>query len=1749
MPFNPFKIKPVPIHAHRRVDEDAEDDSAVAQRLEEEVERVERRNSMADPFADEEEVNSYVTERETRDTPLSFQQTPAIHNIGHQHYQSISDENTPIFRQTPPYQPYQPGSFTYSQPAEQQSITPVPVQLPAHPLQNNYNYNYNDDIEKGDIKEDFSYQSRSPSPDDDSYEGMYNNEALTSPAPIAGYTPDLDTSHYGAPPEERIRRRGKTKKKVALTDGNLVVDLPIPSTLDKVIMRRDLEDMSKVRYTAVTCDPDHFEKEQFTLRQSLGNRRTELAICITMYNEDEVLFCRTLYGVMKNISHLCSRKNSSTWGIDAWTKVVVVIVADGRTKVHPRVLDCLASLGVYQEGVAKGAVNDKNVEAHLFEYTTSLALGPDLKFKGPEKRIVPTQIIFCLKEKNAKKINSHRWFFNGICPVLQPNICVLLDVGTRPHPKSIYHLWKAFDKNSNVGGACGEIRADTGKHGRALLNPIVASQNFEYKMSNILDKPTESIFGYISVLPGAFSAYRYVALKNDDNFGLGPLHSYFKGETIHMSENESVFTRNMMLAEDRILCFELCAKRKEAWTLKYVKSAVGVTDVPDRVPELISQRRRWLNGSFFAAIYALTHTGQILNSGHSKMRKSWLLIETFYAAINLFFSWFALGNFYCFFVVLTRALEDPSFGIPGIKFFNLVAQAVYGAMIIACFTFSMGNRPAGASFKYTAVMCVFAVLSIYMVVAAIICTVHVAQQSEHNAMYAQMLISLIATYGLWVAASLISLDPWHLFTSFPQYLLLAASYINVLTTFAFSNLHDLTWGTKGDNVPEQNTGKFKTSKDGLVEVEMYDNKPDLDGQYADALHKLRTKMPIPQAPPSAADRERAAADYLASFRSNVLLCWILCNGALIIAVLVGTGGDGAFGDNGNKKVQAYMLIILAFVAITSVPRIASRAYASEAGAADKLKLKFALPHETLYQDKEVIQVSVPAETGEMGILSHHVPSVEALKSGVVEVIEAAGQSKKYFISSGFASVHPNNTLTINAVEAFELSAFDKSAIKQGIQDAQKLKASGSEVEKAEAEIELDVYSELEAALKISTRVLLDDDTMLDLIRVYLIIIENDGKNRDYFSTLSNYADAFIRSSSFPHDNDIINAIVLWIDYLLNSAPDNITPYKPFIFGAHKYDSFYAPWVYSVLPNNNFNFDINNSFLTNLELTDNSVTLIYFNNQLKLQPPLSSHAAFLSLLKYQKQLPQPSLNSKDFDLEFVRLTSCIDPSTNPGCSATLYKDQFKGPWEGFFCYYEFDHYRDMLSGSLDSLYNGNYVIQPQVWKLNESINSKQTQQTTNDQSVSITQTNEFVNKPSPSLDTIDLDGIGHSAWGRFTLRGKVRPWDGMFMLCKEYTPDRRGKWFYRGYALPGGVLVGRWRDTYTPEVMSGYEHLHRFRHLPAIQSRSFRYSLRNLKEEFDSEHLETPQSLQQSKVKFDLKYADRLADKVKEEGVENLDELRKKLAPAPAPAPTPAPKQESEKPANLESIEQKQATTPQPDQLKVDTGRDEYFVGSVDKIEGRKEGDGTGVKPLDTILNVEKMRELPDDHISKLWNAHHATKDNHLSASIERSTYESIYQQARKFPAFVLPIPREVEGEDMAKKMGYEVFYLEWGFLPDVNGTGVRPTTLIFTSLNEYKQRQAFATPFVSCTHYSDFAHTHNLVLMRGEITSVGSGDSNLTVLDSKDAQLLLLTMQRFYNAHKHADQSNKDRAKLLSDFHYNQSQFDFERLCQLVEEI
>ncbi|KAF7976842.1 hypothetical protein HWV62_5542 [Athelia sp. TMB] len=762
-------------------------------------------------------------------------------------------------------------------------------------------------------------------------DGGSSRPTMTPVSSLHALDPDaaLETRHFGPAPTGRVHRRHKSKKRVQLTNGNLVVDIAVPPRLSAVLPYKGEAEMNTTRYTAVTCDPDEFEKNGFFLRQNEAGRRTELFIVVTMYNEDEVLFCRTMYGVMRNIAHLCSRKNSQTWGPDAWKKVVVCIVADGRKKTNARVLDCLTLLGVYQPGGhMKNMVNNRAVTAHLFEYTTSFALDPNMHFRYPDKGIVPTQIMLCIKEKNQKKINSHRWFFNAFAPMLQPNVCVLLDVGTRPGNTSIYKLWKAFDRNSNVGGACGEIAVYKGKNWKYLLNPLVAAQNFEYKISNILDKPTESMFGYISVLPGAFSAY--IALQNDKS-GRGPLASYFKGEVLHGRDTD-IFTSNMYLAEDRILCFELVAKANSNWVLKYVRGAIGETDVPDALPEFISQRRRWLNGSFFASTYAIAHLGQIMKSGQSFGRKAALMLETVYNVINMVFAWFSLGNFYLFFVLLTSSLEDPSFGMPGIEYFNTIVQYLMASMIVSCFLFSMGNKPATSEAKYLTTSIILAVLMLYMLFCSVKCVVMALSLSGGST----ILFSLIITYGVYVFSSILALDPWHMITSFGPYMLLTPTYVNILNMC----IPQISWGTKQDTTPETDLGAVIQDSHAEVDVEMLTEPADVNELYEEALVNLKEHRPIPVKGTgvlSVQEREANAKDYYASVRTNVLLAWVLSNvsrcvaarevgltrvqALLLTAILAGSTTSSTFDPQAQmNRTKAYMIFILAFMAITNLIR-------------------------------------------------------------------------------------------------------------------------------------------------------------------------------------------------------------------------------------------------------------------------------------------------------------------------------------------------------------------------------------------------------------------------------------------------------------------------------------------------------------------------------------------------------------------------------------------------------------------------------------------------------------------------------------------------------------------------------------------------------------------------------------------------------------------------------------------------------------
>lgn len=74
-------------------------------------------------------------------------------------------------------------------------------------------------------------------------------------------------------------------------------------------------------------------------------------------------------------------------------------------------------------------------------------------------------------------------------------------------------------------------------------------------------------------------------------------------------------------------------------------------------------------------------------------------------------------------------------------------------------------------------------------------------------------------------------------------------------------------------------------------------------------------------------------------------------------------------------------------------------------------LNFAAPHVTLFEETEVERVDIPSTAGDMGILANHVPTVQQLRPGVIDVTTADGKSKKLF---GMCSFYLNTYLISNS---------------------------------------------------------------------------------------------------------------------------------------------------------------------------------------------------------------------------------------------------------------------------------------------------------------------------------------------------------------------------------------------------------------------------------------------------------------------------------------------------------------------------------------------------------------------------------------------------------------------------------------------------------------------------------------------------------------------------------------------------------------
>lgn len=290
-----------------------------------------------------------------------------------------------------------------------------------------------------------------------------------------------------------------------------------------------------------------------------------------------------------------------------------------------------------------------------------------------------------------------------------------------------------------------------------------------------------------------------------------------------------------------------------------------------------------------------------------------------------------------------------------------------------------------------------------------------------------------------------------------------------------------------------------------------------------------------------------------------------------------------------------------------------------------------------------------------------------------------------------------------------------------------------------------------------------------------------------------------------------------------------------------------------------------------------------------------------------------------------------------------------------------------------------------------------------------------------------------------------------------------------------------------------------------------------------------------------KYREKLESKAKQKGLKDLDELREQykdkieelrkqaivpgatgpLTPPPSPTQQASAVPDSSQTAHPSSPKSPWPSPPPP-------------PGA-----GSPAAPPPGVKTLNSFLDLDKIQSLPEKEIQALWRLRHAANPQSIHFAVPAATFSQLLRSAKQHPSFVLPVPRQMPADGQAQaqaqtptQLAAELHYLQFAH-PHVD-----TTTLMFTTLAEFKLRGEFASPHTTVTFHQELAESHNLVLGQGLVTE----NRGVSV---DDARWLVMCMQKFYVQ----TAEGKARSELLDMFTRGDSAFQVDRLIDEAEKI
>lgn len=169
------------------------------------------------------------------------------------------------------------------------------------------------------------------------------------------------------------------------------------------------------------------------------------------------------------------------------------------------------------------------------------------------------------------------------------------------------------------------------------------------------------------------------------------------------------------------------------------------------------------------------------------------------------------------------------------------------------------------------------------------------------------------------------------------------------------------------------------------------------------------------------------------------------------------------------------------------------------------------------------------------------------------------------------------------------------------------------------------------------------------------------------------------------------------------------------------------------------------------------------------------------------------------------------------------------------------------------------------------------------------------------------------------------------------------------------------------------------------------------------------------------------------------------------------------------------------------------------------------KPLNSIMDVERAQDKSPEDLASIWDDYHLGR-GHIGVSMRAKLYRLLEQRAADCQYFVIPLWRG---------SGYTTMFSQ-----------VKMPYMVFTGLEDYKARGTQASPYLTVTHYTEFAESKDLVLVRGDVVFTSK-------LNDDEAKWLLETTQSFY--------LNDARYRLVERFNKQTRDFEFKDVLRALD--